>query len=110
MQRIAIARAILKNSPVVILDEATSYADPENERLIQEALNELLADRTVIVVAHRLKTLAHVDNILVFDDGRIVEQGRFDDLIAAGGTFARLWEGALAALEWNIADARGRTA
>ncbi len=110
VQRIAIARAILKNSPVVILDEATSYADPENERLIQEALNELLADRTVIVVAHRLKTLAHVDNILVFDDGRIVEQGRFDDLIAAGGTFARLWEGALAALEWNIADARGRTA
>ncbi len=110
VQRIAIARAILKNSPVVILDEATSYADPENERLIQEALNELLADRTVIVVAHRLKTLTHVDHILVFDDGRIVEQGRFDDLIATGGTFARLWDGALAALEWNIADTRGRTA
>ena len=106
IQRIAIARAILKDSPVVILDEATSYADPENERLIQEALNELLRDRSVVVVAHRLKTLKKVDRILVFDGGRIVESGSFDELVAKGGTFSRLWAGASAALEWNVAKFR----
>ncbi len=84
IQRLAIARAILKDSPVVILDEATSYADPENERLIQKALNELLGDRSVIVVAHRLKTLKHVDKIMVFEDGRIVESGGFNELADAG--------------------------
>lgn len=103
IQRIAIARAILKDSPIVILDEATSYADPENERLIQEALNGLLGDRGVIVVAHRLKTLRHVDRILVFEGGTIVESGSFDELVAAGGTFARMWAGANEAVGWNVA-------
>ncbi len=102
IQRIAIARAILKDSPVVILDEATSYADPENERLIQEALNELLGDRSVIVVAHRLKTLRHVDMIHVFERGRIVESGNFEELVDAGGTFSRLWASATEALEWSV--------
>lgn len=104
IQRVAIARAILKDSPVVIMDEATSYADPENERLIQEALNELLADRTVIVVAHRLKTLRHVDSIQVFEGGRIVESGTWDELASHGGVFARLLEGTESALEWNVAN------
>lgn len=102
IQRIAIARAILKDSPVVILDEATSYADPENERLIQEALNELLGDKSVIVVAHRLKTLRHVDMIHVFERGRIVESGNFEELVDAGGTFSRLWASATEALEWSV--------
>jgi ATP-binding cassette subfamily B protein len=102
IQRIAIARAILKDSPIVVLDEATSYADPENERLIQEALNELLRDRTVMVVAHRIKTLRHVDQILVFDEGRIVEAGGWDELAAAGGTFTRLLRSAEAALSWSV--------
>lgn len=105
IQRLAIARAILKDSPVLILDEATSYADPENERLIQEALNELLADKTVIVVAHRLATLKHVDRILVFEKGRVAESGTWDELVGAGGTFSRLWEGAGSALEWGVRDA-----
>ncbi len=107
IQRIAIARAMLKDSPVVVLDEATSYADPENERLIQEALNELLADKSVIVVAHRLKTLRRVDRILVFEGGRVVEAGTFDELEAAGGTFSRLWAGASSAVDWNVGAARG---
>jgi len=102
IQRIAIARVILKDAPIVILDEATSYADPENERLIQEALNELLADRTVIVVAHRLKTLKNVDRIQVFEKGRIVESGTWNDLVNNGGTFSRLLAGAETALDWNI--------
>ncbi|HEY9593636.1 MAG TPA: ABC transporter ATP-binding protein, partial [Spirochaetia bacterium] len=102
IQRIAIARAILKGSPVVLLDEATSYADPENERLIQEALGELLRDRSVIVVAHRLRTLRHVDRILVFDGGRIVEKGGFDELVSAGGLFSRLWKSALSSVEWKV--------
>lgn len=102
IQRIAIARAILKGSPIVVLDEATSYADPENERLIQEALNELLRDRTVLVVAHRIKTLRHVDQILVFDEGRIVEAGTWDELAAIGGTFTRLLRSAEAALSWSV--------
>jgi ATP-binding cassette subfamily B protein len=104
IQRIAIARAILKDAPIVILDEATSYADPENERLIQEALNELLKKKTVIVVAHRLRTLRHADQILVFKNGGIVETGTFPELIAQQGVFARLYEDAQASLEWSVSS------
>ncbi len=90
-QRIAIARAILKDAPVIVLDEATAFADPDNEAAIQEAMGELTAGRTLLVVAHRLHTIMSADQILVVDGGRIVEAGRHDDLVAKGGHYARLW-------------------
>jgi ATP-binding cassette subfamily B protein len=90
-QRVAIARAILKNAPVIVLDEATAFADPDNEAAIQEAIGELTAGRTLLVVAHRLHTIMSADQILVVDGGRIAEAGRHDDLVAKGGLYARLW-------------------
>ena len=91
-QRIAIARAILKDAPIVIFDEATSYSDIENEHKIQLALQSLLRNKTTIMIAHRLHTIRHADNIVVFDKGRVVEQGTHDALVAAGGTYSRMWQ------------------
>lgn len=90
-QRIAIARAFLKNAPILILDEATSSLDSVTERLIQHSLINLMKNRTTIVIAHRLSTLAQLDRILVFDKGRIIEDGTQQELIAKNGHFARLW-------------------
>jgi ATP-binding cassette, subfamily B, bacterial IrtA/YbtP len=90
-QRITIARALLKNAPIVVLDEATAFVDPDNEAAIQDAISALAAGRTVLVVAHRLSTIVGADQILVVDGGRIVESGRHDDLVAANGTYAALW-------------------
>lgn len=90
-QRIAIARAILKDAPIVIFDEATSYSDIENEHKIQLALQSLLKGKTTIMIAHRLHTIRNADNIGVFDAGQIVEQGRHEDLVAAGGTYSHMW-------------------
>lgn len=89
-QRLAIARALLKNAPVLILDEATSALDTESERHIQDALEVVMRDRTTLVIAHRLSTIEKADRILVMDDGRIVESGRHEDLLAAGGAYAQL--------------------
>lgn len=89
-QRISIARAILKNPPVLILDEATSALDTESEHLVQQALEHLMQDRTTLVIAHRLSTVRHADLICVLHEGRIVEQGRHDDLYALGGYYTRL--------------------
>jgi ATP-binding cassette, subfamily B, bacterial len=89
-QRISIARALLKNPPILVLDEATASVDTATERLIQEALDHLLANRTSFVIAHRLSTVRHADQILVLDHGRIVERGRHADLVAAGGLYAKL--------------------
>ncbi|HLF57335.1 MAG TPA: ATP-binding cassette domain-containing protein, partial [Thermoanaerobaculia bacterium] len=91
-QRIAIARALLKNAPILILDEATSQLDAESEALVQKALANLMQARTTLVVAHRLSTVSRADRIYVIDDGRVVEQGRHDELISNGGIYHRLYE------------------
>jgi ATP-binding cassette subfamily B protein len=102
-QRVAIARALLKkNAPVVLLDEATAALDAVNEAAVAAAIRELAGDRTVVVVAHRLSTVLAADQILVLDDGRITARGRHDQLVTAGGTYARFWEERLRARGWQL--------
>jgi subfamily B ATP-binding cassette protein MsbA len=91
-QRIAIARALLKNVPILILDEATSSLDTEAEREVQKALSALMEGRTTLVIAHRLSTVRKANNIVVIEDGQIVERGKHDDLISARGIYSRLYE------------------
>ena len=91
-QRISIARAILKNPPILILDEATSALDTESEKQVQEALDHLMKNRTTLVVAHRLSTIKKADLICVMQDGRIVERGTHDELYALNGYYTKLWQ------------------
>ncbi len=108
-QRVAIARALLKDAPIVILDEATAHADPENEAAIQAAIAEATAGRTLLVIAHRLSTIADADQILVVDEGRIVERGRHQDLLDTGGLYARLWSDHIAGAGWSLRGSADRT-
>jgi len=105
-QRIAIARALLKNPPVLILDEATSNLDSDSEKAVQIALEELMKGRTTLVVAHRLSTIRNVDRIYVLMDGRIAEQGSHDELLAQNGEFARLYNMQFASQSTSSEEAR----
>lgn len=109
-QRIALARAILKDAPVVVLDEATAFADPENETLIHQALAHLAQDKTVLMIAHRLSTVVNADIIAVVEGGRIVESGTHDELLAADGLYARLWQDYQRATQWKLGRGDARVA
>ncbi len=101
-QRISIARAILKNAPVILLDEATASVDPENEHLIQQAIYELMKDKTVIMIAHRLPTITRADRILVVNEGRIVQEGRHEELILQEGIYRAFLQVRERAEGWQI--------
>ena len=101
-QRIILARAFLKDAPIVVLDEATAFADPENEHLIQQALRELMKGKTVLMIAHRLTTVQNADKILVIDKGKIAEQGTHSDLIAKNGIYSSMWDEYQKAVAWTF--------
>ena len=101
-QRIALARAVLKDAPIIILDEATAFADPENEYLIQKAISEITKDKTVIMIAHRLSSVKNVDKIYVVENGRIVEEGNHHTLIDSGGIYSRMWDEFNQSIQWKV--------
>lgn len=101
-QRIALARAILKDAPIIILDEATALADPENEYMIQKAISEITRDKTVIMIAHRLSTVKNVDKIYVVENGRIVEEGNHDSLVENDGLYSRMWDEFNQSIQWKV--------
>jgi ATP-binding cassette subfamily B protein len=105
-QRIVIARAILKDAPIIVLDEATAFADPENEQKIQLALEQLMKDKTVIIIAHRLSTVRGANKIVVIDKGCIAETGKHDELVKAGGRYAKMWKLYNEATTWTLSNAK----
>lgn len=105
-QRIALARAILKNAPIVVLDEATAFADPENEVLIQKALSVLCQDKTVIMIAHRLSTVVNADKIIVLKDGKIIEEGRHEELLNKHGLYHKMWNDYKQSVKWKITSGK----
>ena len=104
-QRISIARAILRNAPIVVLDEATAFSDPENEYLIKQSFRNLMKGKTVIMIAHRLGSIKDADNILVMDKGRLIEQGTHDELIRKGGRYKTMWESYEESMQWKVGGA-----
>ena len=105
-QRVVLARAILKNAPIVVLDEATAFADPENERLIQEALRKLAKGKTVLMIAHRLTSIVNADEILVIENGEIVERGTHNELIEKSGVYAKMWAEYQQSTTWTLDNAK----
>jgi ATP-binding cassette subfamily B protein len=105
-QRIAIARAIVKDAPIVVLDEATAFADPENEHLIQKAFETLMKNKTVIIIAHRLSTIRSSSNIVVVDEGKIVEQGSHDALLSMEGKYSAMWHTYMESVSWTMAKSQ----
>ena len=101
-QRIAIARVMLKNSPVVILDEATAFADPDNESRVQAAFAELSKEKTVIMIAHRLTTVVDADEIFVLKDGKILQNGTHQQLLAEGGLYTEMWSNYQTSVKWKV--------
>ena len=101
-QRLSIARAMMKDAPIIILDEATANVDPENEKELMEAVGELTREKTVILIAHRLKTVRNADQILVLDKGRIVQRGTHDELAAQDGVYRRFITGRERAVGWKL--------
>ena len=104
-QRLSIARAFLKNAPVLILDEATAFADPDNERLVQQAFEKLSKDKTVIMIAHRLSTVTNADCIYVLADGKIAESGKHSELVANNGIYSRMWNEYNKSVNWQVGKA-----
>ena len=102
MLQMVYARAMLKNAPIVILDEATANVDPENEDRLQKAIEALTRDKTILMIAHRLKTVRHADHILVIDHGHIVQQGRHEELIAQPGIYADFVGGKQQTVSWKL--------
>jgi ATP-binding cassette subfamily B protein len=105
-QRIAIARVMLKNAPILILDEATAFADPENEALVQRAFEQLSKGKTVIMIAHRLTTVKNADRIFVLREGRVEESGVHDALVAGGGLYAKMWQDYQTSVSWKVGVAK----
>ena len=101
-QRIAIARVMLKNAPIIILDEATAFADPDNESRVQAAFSRLSEGKTVIMIAHRLSTVTNVDQIFVICDGQVAECGNSRELLAKDGIFSRMWKNYQTSVQWKV--------
>ena len=101
-QRIAIARVMLKNAPIIILDEATAFADPDNESRVQAAFSRLSEGKTVIMIAHRLSTVTNVDQIFVIQDGQVAECGNSRELLAKDGIFSRMWKNYQTSVQWKV--------
>jgi len=104
-QRLSIARAFLKNAPILILDEATAFADPDNEQKVQQAFAKLSKDKTVIMIAHRLSTVVDVDCIYVLNDGQIQESGTHKELLAVGGIYSHMWNEYNKTIKWKVGKA-----
>ena len=105
-QRVVLARAILKNAPIVVLDEATAFADPENERLIQEALHKLAAGKTVLMIAHRLTSVVNAEQIIVVEEGKIAERGTHKELLEKNGIYAKMWAEYQQSVTWTLDNSK----
>ena len=101
-QRIAIARTILKNAPILIFDEATAFADPDNEANVQAAISALAKDKTILIIAHRLSTITHADCIFVLEEGKLIESGTAEELQRKNGIFQKMWDAYQTSVQWKV--------